>query len=70
MNNTLGALGLDDCADSIETYIAIGLGLLFAISEAMGASKGSRFNGLVHIFSSQCFQKKGHQDETTAPSAA
>ena len=73
MNNTLSALGLvgDDCTNSIETYIAIGLGLLFAISEGMGATKGSKFNGLLHVFSSQCFQKKRQDDQdATAPSAA
>ena len=49
---------LSNCTNSVQTYMAIIMAVLLTASEAMGSTDKSKYNGLLHVFSSQCFKKK------------
>ena len=71
MNNTafLAITDLVDpeCLNNASTWIAIALGVLFGLSEALGVSK-VKTNGLVHsvqmLVTSQCLREKEKDNET------
>ena len=56
LNST--SVGLGDCVSSPQTFIAVIMSFLLFISEGMGSTEKSKYNGLLHIFSSQCLKKE------------
>ena len=72
MNTTFDAIGelveaSPECASSVQTWIAVALGVLLGLSEAMGCTENVKTNGLLHavkvLVTSQCLRRRRDEGE-------